>query len=454
MKRTLFMILAVLMIISVFPVASYADAEPYPDKVTISFVDVSPSPEREAMYKEMIEAFKEVEPNITVEYESIPWDDAHNKLAMLGVTGSMPDVIQFHYTWASEFVGAGWVQNLSDYVANYEGYDGFTDYCKNVVLKANQEDVYGGIYFIPDAILNTGIMYRKDYFEEAGITPNPDWTLDEFVETAGKLTDASKGRYGLSYRGARGGFDQISWNIFAANKGYMFDDTGKCLFDSEAGLEAFKKYTSIYLNGYAPKDAISWGFAEMLQGFSSGTCAMLMQNPDAVPLLATSMDMSNVGFLPLPRNADGEFYTEANASYCYGIAANCEVPEAAWRFIGFVSNAENNTKYCKVTGLIPIQKDALSDPYFGDGVTGAFMQNLEEEGFVVPSVWGYYPELGTIRETVMDAEVQKYLQGQQTAEESMGNLAKLCTDAQQAYMAENPDVPIPQPFVVKTVGKA
>ncbi len=452
MKRTLAILLAVIMVAAMIPAAAAVN-EPYPDKVTISFVDISPSPEREKMYREMIEAFKEVEPNITVEYETIPWDDAHNKLAMLGATGSMPDVIQAHYTWISEFVSAGWVQNLSDYLADYEYYDGFTDYCKNVLLKNNQEDIYGGVYFIPDAVLNTGIMYRTDYFEEAGVTPNPDWTLEEFVETCAKLTDPEKGRYGLAYRGARGGFDQISWNLFAANKGYMFDDTGKCLFDSEPALKAFELYTSVYLNGYAPKDSISWGFSEMLQGFSSGTCAMLMQNPDAVPLLAASMDMSKVGFLPLPRNADGEFYTEAAPSYCYGISANSENADAAWRFVGFVSNPENNTKYCKVTGLIPVMKEALSDPYFGEGVVGAFMESLEDDGFVVPSVWGYYPELGTIRETVMDAEVQKYLTGEQTAAESMGNLAKLCTDAQRAYMEEHPEVPIPQPVVVKNVGK-
>lgn len=53
----------------------------------------------------------------------------------------------------------------------------------------------------------------------------------------------------------------------------------------------------------------------------------------------------------------------------------------------------------------------------------------------------------------MDAEVQKYLTGEQTAAESMGNLAKLCTDAQRAYMEEHPEVPIPQPVVVKNVGK-
>lgn len=125
MKRTLSILLAVIMVAAMIPAAAAVN-EPYPDKVTISFVDISPSPEREKMYREMIEAFKEVEPNITVEYETIPWDDAHNKLAMLGATGSMPDVIQVHYTWISEFVGAGWAQNLSDYLADYEYYDGFT----------------------------------------------------------------------------------------------------------------------------------------------------------------------------------------------------------------------------------------------------------------------------------------------------------------------------------------
>lgn len=440
--------------LAVLPGVAQAAQEPLSQQATISFIDISPSPEREAMYQGFIEAFKAVEPNITVEYESVPWDDAHNKLVMLAATNSLPDVIQVHYTWISEFVGGGWVADLAPYLESYEYKDSFTNYASGVLLKNNQMDVYGGVYFIPDAVLNTGILYRKDYFAEAGIEPNPQWTLDEFVETAAKLTDPSKNRYGLAYRGARGGFDQISWNLFAANEGKMFDDAGKCLFDSEPAIEAFEKYTSIYLNGYAPKDAISWGFAEMLQGFSNGSCAMLMQNPDAVPVIAKGMDMENVGFLPLPRNDKGDYYSEAAPSYCYGVAATSENQEAAWRFVGFCSSPENNITYCKTTGLIPVMKEALEDPYFAEGVTGGFMEALDDPGFVVPALWGYYPELGSIRETMMDAEVQKYLQGNQTAAEAMGHLAAAITEAQQKYMQENPDVPIPQPIVVRNVGKA
>ena len=40
-------------------------------------------------------------------------------------------------------------------------------------------------------------------------------------------------------------------------------------------LEAFKKWTGLYLNGYAPEDSINWGFTEMVDNFIGGLTGTL-----------------------------------------------------------------------------------------------------------------------------------------------------------------------------------
>ena len=68
---------------------------------------------------------------------------------------------------------------------------------------------------------------------------------------------------------------------------------------------------------------------------------------------------------------------------------------------------------------------------------------MNDPTFIREPFYGYFPELGEFMETFYDAEVQKYLLGQQTAEESIKNISDYLTTAQQKYMQESPDTPIP-----------
>ena len=68
---------------------------------------------------------------------------------------------------------------------------------------------------------------------------------------------------------------------------------------------------------------------------------------------------------------------------------------------------------------------------------------MNDEMFIREPFYGYFPELAEFMESVYDVEMQKYLLGQQTAEQSVENISNYLTEAQQRYMAENPDSPMP-----------
>ena len=83
--------------------------------MTLRFIDVSPSPQRQKYYEDVFAKFKE-EKGITVKYESVPWDDAADKLTVLGTSGQLPDVITTHPLWLGQFTEADWVIPIDDYV--------------------------------------------------------------------------------------------------------------------------------------------------------------------------------------------------------------------------------------------------------------------------------------------------------------------------------------------------
>ena len=74
-----------------------------------------------------------------------------------------------------------------------------------------------------------------------------------------------------------------------------------------------------------------------------------------------------------------------------------------------------------------------------------YAEMFRKDNLVAWPELGYFPEVGEFRETFADAEVQKCMKGEQTPEETLNKLAEFLTNAQKAYMQENPDVEIPMP---------
>ena len=56
--------------------------------------------------------------SVQVEYQSVPWDDAANKMTVLGSSGKLPDVMTVWSGWLGQYTEAGWVEPLTDYIGD------------------------------------------------------------------------------------------------------------------------------------------------------------------------------------------------------------------------------------------------------------------------------------------------------------------------------------------------
>ena len=83
----------------------------------LRFLDVNPSPARQEYYTKAFAQFKN-ETGISVVYESVPWDDAANKLTVLGASKDLPDIITTWAGWLGQFTEAGWLEPLAPYIGN------------------------------------------------------------------------------------------------------------------------------------------------------------------------------------------------------------------------------------------------------------------------------------------------------------------------------------------------
>lgn len=142
--------------------------------------------------------------------------------------------------------------------------------------------------------------------------------------------------------------------------------------------------------------------------------------------------------MPIPTAVDGKIYNMTNAPYAYTISSQSDNQDAAWQLLDFLSESENNIAYCEMGGMIPIKKDAAEDPKFGeDGPMGVFIQQLNDPNLVVPATFGQFDSTD-ISNGLMYEESQKYLLGQQSAEEALNNICTELEKRMKEYLVENP----------------
>ncbi len=412
-------------------------------KGEISFMDVSPRPEREEFFKKMIEEFNKKYPDIEVDYQTVPWDDAATKLTNMGAAKQLPDVINIYFGWIPQFTAAEWMIPLDTYLEKAGIKDKFSAFTTGYYW-AEQTDLYGHIYSIPDGVMSGGIFVRKDWMEELNIELDT-WTWDDYFQLVEALTDESKNRYGCSYRGARGAFDRIREYLVSFTEGHMYDEEGNCLLYSSDMVEEFIKFTDVYMNGYAPKDSINWSFTEMVDNFTGGLTGTLNNDTEVVAICQERMEDDQWTVLPLPASTkDGKTYGSAGVSYGYAISSFSKYPDAAWAFIEFLSRPENNAEYCKVMTLIPVRTDIEDDPFFSEeGPMAGFIKQLNDPNFVVMASYGPF-DYTDIHQGMLHSEVQLYLQGKQTADEALKKITDELTKRMKAYLEEHPDT-VPQP---------
>lgn len=394
----------------------------------IIYLDPIPTPERTEMLGKMIEEFNK-KGTVNVEYQSIPWDEAYKKIVSMGASETMSDVIAVDEGMMKTLAAAEFLAPLDDYFANFHDKSDLTA----TFMNSESNWAYKGkMYVIPDSFGCQGIFVRTDWLKEVGVDIETlrEWTWDQYFDVNKKLTDKDKGRYGIAFRGGANGMRMFF--EYACSKmevGSCFPDgNNQSIFSRPEMVDLFKNFYGLYVDGYAPKDSITWGFTDMVEGFVTGQCGTLNQTPEVVLTCEETMQDGTWTVLPSPCKEGAQSnYINWGSTAGFSIAASSPNKDAAWEFISYVTNKENNLEYCKGFGYLPIYNSNLKDSYFQSGVMKGYADTLANPknrliDVSTLSQWGYFlAEFST-------TEVQKYMSGTQSAEDTVANLAKWLSD--------------------------
>lgn len=188
----------------------------------------------------------------------------------------------------------------------------------------------GGVYGLPARVLPTLIFFDKKMFHEAGAPyPHVGWTWDEFMEAATQLTrrtGSAVAQYGFADLAPENTVLAMAHQYGIA----LWDDRTdppEPLFDTQEVADLVRRYTNMALT------------YEIMPGrgvdghtlVSEGKAAMWT---DAAHNRLYHSHRTELGVVPFPEAVDA---ANPNVSYGFFISAGTAHPEAAWRWLSYLS---------------------------------------------------------------------------------------------------------------------
>jgi lactose/L-arabinose transport system substrate-binding protein len=312
--------------------------------------------------KEAAKEFQQENPNIELKVEDIGRLDVYDKLSTglaAGGTG-LPDIVLVEDDRIHGYVEAfpkGFL-NLSE-----KGFDKHADHFPQ--FKKDLTMVDGKFYAMPFDAGPTGMFYRKDLFEKAGVKAEEIETWDDFLE-AGKKIKKATGAYAMPLDKFK---DDPIFRMMLNQLGvYYFDKDGKIdLTNPKAvqAMEMLKKFDDAKLI----KDVDGWN--GVVSATVDGSVATI---PFGAWYYGTIIDQAKDtkgkwGVFLLPAFEKGGNRAANLGGSSWMIPASTKHPEEAYKFLEFFSTTkEIQLMAMEKYGLFPSLSTAYDSELFTSGV--------------------------------------------------------------------------------------
>lgn len=381
--------------------------------IELQMVESLTNPARTELIRDLLDRFEAENEGVTVELVSPPTDQADQVLQQMLQSGSGVDVLEVRDLTVGPFTNNGWLYDMSGDLAGWDGWDALTDNARAVA------EGDGATYFIPYGFYGLSLFYRTDLVEEAGFDGPPE-TWEELLEQASAIQDPAQNTYGYAFRGGTNGYS----NVVVAIAAYVMDDLdysnaflledGSTIFSAPGAQDAVETYFELFEEG-SPPSAVSWGYPEMVEGFTNGSTAFLLQDPEVIATVQQSTTISDEQWdtAPLLMGPTGQA-AQPLATAGWGVTEASEHKEAAVALVEFLSSEEPATEFAQSNSLVPIIDAAASDPFYAEGPWTSYVTMTENPDVYVnveqPRGVSWWTEWGQ----KADQDVQNVLLGNMT----------------------------------------
>jgi multiple sugar transport system substrate-binding protein len=315
-----------------------------------------------AAYEQLVAAFEERHPAITVTLIHIPsQSDYRQRLGVDFAAGTPADVVLLNYRRYAAYAARGVLEPLGPYLEQSTLLDRADFYPESV-----EPFVWEGqLICIPQNLSSLVVYFNRDLFRAAGLSdPSPEWTWDDFLNVAKTLTRDTDGdgqidQYGLG--------SEIS--IFRAapfiwqNGGELVDNLdapSRLTLDSPPSREALAWFVDLQVRHKVVPDAVAEAAESSESRFQNGRLGMFLNSRRGVPTYRT-IEGFDWDVAPLPQGEQKAGILHADA-YCMPTASANK--DAVWTFIEFANAAEGQHIIAASGRTVPSLRAVAESPTF------------------------------------------------------------------------------------------
>lgn len=373
--------------------ATPAEGEAATAGTTLTVWDNWTRAEDDALMQKLVADFEAAHPGVKVNRVVKSFDDlkATAKLAMSADDG--PDVAQINQGWSDMgvMVQGGLLAPLTDYAAKYGWSDKISPgiAARNSYSDDGKNFGEGTLYSLPPVAELVGVYYRKDIFNELGLSVPK--TFAEFEATLAKLKDA--GYVPLTFGNVEGWpAGQTLGEIINTQlkDRAMLDDliysSGKgASWDSPEVIAAAQKLVEWADKGYFTSGYEGIGYDDSTNLFNNGEGAMMLTGSWMSSTFQSGPNGENIGFFLVPPAEEGGFkMSTGGTSLGYSIRASSPNRDLAAEYLNWMMSDEAAKGWIGV-GIVPVASVDMSNltagTLFADLVAAwQSMNSLDEVG--------------------------------------------------------------------------
>ena len=304
-----------------------AGTETTEEAVEITYANFNASGGNEETLQKMYEAFHEEYPNITVNIETIGYDDYFTQMQTRVAGGTAPDCYELNIENFAAYANKGVLAELTG--IDTSGYN---------ATALNAFSVNGKQYGVPGNFSNVVLIYNKDLFDQAGVSyPTDDWTWDDAMEACEKISALGDDIYGI--------YQPITFNEFfkvAAQYGggVLNADKTEFTINSEENLKAATMMISkVTDTNVQPTEAQMGGMGDW-DLFESGRLGMIPTGIWAFNTFADACDFNwDICVEPGGTQKATHFFSNALV-----VNADSDKKEAAATWINWLASSDTSAQ--------------------------------------------------------------------------------------------------------------
>ncbi|MCC1482282.1 ABC transporter substrate-binding protein [Roseibaca sp. Y0-43] len=330
-------------------------------------------PAQKLAMENLIAEFEAAYPEIDVKFNL--YDHEAFKVAMRNfLVSDAPDLI----TWNAGnrmkvFVDLGLFEDVSD-VWEAEGL------YEKMPAVVGASSVDGKQYGVPYAYYAWGFYYRKDLFEQAGITETPT-TWEEFKAVGEQLNAAGITPVTIGTKNlwpAAGWFDFLNLRVNGVEFHAELMD-GKVAYTDPRVRAVFEKWGELVEADFYIENHPAYSFQEALPFMNQGNAAMYLLAPFIVSMFPEDV-RAQVEWFPFPIiDSDVGIYEDAPTD-SFHIPVNAKNKEDARLFLAFAAQADVQTRTAATLDMLPPNVNAsVKDDRFAQG---GFAQLSKADGIM------------------------------------------------------------------------